>query len=229
MLPKVIGITTGLASPEREMMLKLGLLAAVCLSTAACATDSGADIDTITQEAKRPSRDRSMVGFWRTKAFAEGAWVDLIWVVGRTHAWHAVIAYADEELTIPLVRWDALRRYKLEAPVDSTHNMTWNDVDGRLYAHVDNPELFAGIGIDDCNLEVGVSRDLTVDNCGAPLFPFRDCTLMDYARIEGDSLTFGAPGQGDRCVARPTTDGAWTFERVPFSAELGQALFATPW
>lgn len=205
------------------------LIALALLTTAACSADSEPDLDSITQEARRPSSDRSMVGFWRTKAFAQGAWIDLVWVVGRTHAWHMVTAYADEELTIPLVRWDALRRYKLQTPVGNTHDMTWDDVQGRLYAYAPNPGLFAGIGIDDCELEAGVSRDLTVDNCGEPLFPFRDCTLMDFARIEGDALTFGAPGQGDRCLERPTADEAWTFERVPFSAELGQALFSVAW
>ncbi len=126
------------------------LLSLLLATSVACTDDSNVELETVTQEAKVATTANSMVGFWRTKTFAQGAWVDLIWVVGRHHAWHVVSAYTDEALTIPLVRWDVIRHYELGESIGTTIEMEWDDRYGRLYAYVDNPGLFAAIGIDDC-------------------------------------------------------------------------------
>lgn len=177
----------------------------------------------------RAPRPASPYGFWRTQVFEQGAWVDLIWVVGRERAWHAVIAYADEARTMPLLRWDVVRRYELGetfAEVAGARKLAFRDLTGRLEAYVDDPALFASLGLDDCALQIGQPHDLSLDNCGAPLFPFHDCDMMDFAIVERDELTFGDPRQGNRCQQRPTRVEAWTFERVPLTPDLLRALFA---
>ena len=182
----------------------------------------------------RPSRsadkravNRSLVGFWRTQHFQRGAWVDLIWVMGKESAWHAVIAYADEAMTIPLLRWDIVRSYRLDqrsAAFPDAYELTWTDRASTLTAYVDDPGLFASLGIDDCTLQPNAPVDLSIDNCGAPLFPFRECDLKDFVELTDAGMTFGDPTQGDRCVSRPTRHEGWTFERVPFSLDLLRAL-----
>ena len=170
---------------------------------------------------------RSLLGFWRVKNFEQGLWVDLIWVVGRRHAWHVVTLHADEDLRSPLVRWDIVRRYRLERPSSSFHHaydLTWTDLASTLTPFVADPALFAASGIDDCSLEIGRATDLSRDNCGEPFFPFRECDLMDFVQRIDDRMTFGDPRQGDRCIMRPTRFEAWTFGRVAFDQELARAL-----
>ena len=159
-------------------------------------------------------KSRQFVGLWRTKTFEQGAWVDLIWVVGKHHAWHVVTAYADEQLTIPLVRWDIVRRYQLEKPSRHTpqrYDLVWTDLASWLTPYVNNPELFEQIGLADCELVAGMRRDVSADNCGAPLFPFRDCPLLDFVELTDDGMTFGDPREGDRCEHRPARYEGWSF------------------
>lgn len=204
----------------------------------------GSDIATVTEalvhEARNaPSRPKrgaasrrefhdAMTGIWRTQVFQQGAWVDLIWVVGKEYAWHVVTAYADESLTTPLLRWDIVRSYALGARSDQFadgYDLAWNDEWGSLLAYVDNAGLFAQVGVADCELTPFVARDISSDNCGAPLFPFRDCTLQDFVELAEGRMTFGDPTQGDRCEQRPTRREAWSFERVSLTAELLGRLF----
>ncbi len=176
---------------------------------------------------KRHVFHKKLLGYWRTKSFVQGSWVDLIWYVDRTHAWHIVIAYADEEMKIPLLRWDIVREYKLEEAstvYSKAYNMVWKDRLSKLTPYVDNPAFFSAIGISDCALQVGKSLDTSLDNCGAPLLPFRKCEMMDFVELKNGVMTFGEPQQGDRCSTRPTELEGWSFNRIPFSPELWKAL-----
>lgn len=171
---------------------------------------------------------RELIGVWRAKEFQQGAWVDLIWVIGRQHAWHVVAAYADEALTVPLLRWDVVRRYEVGAPstqVASARDIRWMDEWSSLLAHVDNPALFTQVGVADCELVPGVLRDTSSDNCGAPLFPIRECEMRDFVELTGGQMTFGDPTEGDRCEQRPTRREAWSFERAELTPELTARLF----
>ncbi len=182
-----------------------------------------------TQRQANPS-SRTLIGLWRTKHFEQGAWVDLIWVMGKRHAWHVVTAYADEQLTVPLVRWDIVRHYTTEpspAPRSERHHLVWTDLASWITPYVNNPQLFEQIGLDDCGLVAGVQRDVSTDNCGAPLFPFRHCPLLDFVEVVNDRMTFGDPRQGDRCEQRPTRYEAWSFERVRPTHDLVRRLAGT--
>jgi hypothetical protein len=209
---------------------------------AACAEDRPEDAfrNDLIMEAQALSKSQARrdhddertpaVGVWRTKVYEQGAWVDLIWVIGKGRAWHAVTAYADEQLTLPLLRWDVVRAFELHgsyAEVEGAREMTWRDLHGQLKAFVDDPALFGALGLADCNLSPGEVRDLSTDNCGAPLFPFHDCEMMDFLVVEEDTLTFGDPRQGNRCERRPTNLEGWSFERVPLTPELLRALLGT--
>jgi hypothetical protein len=166
---------------------------------------------------------RRLVGLWHVKTFQQTpdgsaqAWVDLYWIIGRQYAMHVVTLYADEALTVPLLRWDLIRGYELEGPsseVPEAYDLTWTDQGSWLTAYVDHPALLGNLGVADCNLQVGKRRS-TRDNCGAPLFPFRDCPLMDFAQLAGGKLTFGDPLSNDRCIARANRFEAFSFDRVP--------------
>ncbi len=170
---------------------------------------------------------RDLLGLWRTKIFQEGAWVDLIWVIGKKHAWHVVTAYADEALTVPLLRWDIVREYSLGQPSSQFtggYELRWNDEWSSLFAYVDDDALFAQVGVGDCELKPFTLRDTSSDNCGAPLFPFRDCALQDFVELADARMTFGDPTEGDRCEQRPTRREAWSFERVALTPELRERL-----
>jgi hypothetical protein len=170
---------------------------------------------------------RDLVGIWRTKEYQRGAWVDLIWVIGRAHAWHVVTAYADEALSIPLLRWDVVRGYSVGAPSTqfaSARELNWTDEWSSLLPYVDNEALFTQVGVADCKLMSGVLRDTSGDNCGAPLFPFRQCALQDFVELADGRMTFGDPTEGDRCQQRPTRREAWSFERVALTPELSARL-----
>lgn len=165
---------------------------------------------------------RRLVGLWHVKTFQQTpdgsaqAWVDLYWIIGRQFATHVVTLYADEALTVPLLRWELIRRYELERPssqIPAAYDLTWTDQGSWLTAYVDNPALLANLGVADCNLQAGERRS-TRDNCGAPLFPFRDCPLMDFAQLAGGKLTFGDPLSVDRCVTRTSSFEAFSFDRV---------------
>lgn len=224
------------------------LLAVACGSNAGDSTapagDLASDVATVTEaivlearevsplpKSNAPSRrefQRNLMGIWRAKVFQQGAWVDLIWVMGKEHAWHVVTAYADESLSTPLLRWDIVRSYSLGRRSDQFNDgyeLAWNDEWSSLLASVDNDGLFAQVGVADCELTPFVLRDTSTDNCGAPLFPFRECTLQDVVELADGRMTFGDPTQGDRCQQRPTRHEAWSFERVAFTAELHSRLF----
>jgi hypothetical protein len=202
-------------------------LVAALLCALGCGSDPTTREEILEQASEAPGSDpepgsRSgsppdLTGVWRTKVYFQDAWVDLIWVIGHRHAWHVVTAYADEELTVPLLRWDIVRLYDLEGPSEQfpdAHDLRWTDLSSTLVAYVDDPELLAAVQVDDCDLVPGEVRDTSTDDCGAPLFPFRTCQLMDFVEIADDRMTFGDPQQGDRCVMRPTRYEAWSFSRM---------------
>lgn len=212
----------------------------------AAVTPFGADdLPTLLQEATQrdlPSTDEDgamqqgrerFVGLWRTQEnLQEVFWGDLTWVVGHERAWHAVLVYADEARTVPVVRWDIVRRYELERLVpgsDDTYEMTWRDEFAQITAFIDQPEVFRMAGI-NCELTPGVTLDLSGDNnCAAPRFPFRTCPMLDYVRVDrAGVVTFGEPFEGDRCEARPTRDEGWSFAEEPLTDALRSLLLPPP-
>jgi hypothetical protein len=162
---------------------------------------------------------KNFQGVWETTEFLNGAWVKLEWIVKKRRARHLVTAYADSELTIPILKWDITRRYKLKRSSNlfaQAYNLTWKDKRANIEIFIDNPELFAQLGIDDCNLKVGEPRDLSIDNCAAPPFPFRTCKMKDFVELKDNYqvMTFGDPTQKDRCLERPTRYEGWSFTKL---------------
>lgn len=210
---------------------------------AACADSDADPVDTIPELIDQATAaDRSdpkgagLPGLWRTRATVEvpggpTAHVDLIWIIGQRDAWHVVEVFADPGLTIPLLRWDIVRGYALgrQAPISQRAvELDWTDRAGFIEVFVDDPATLAALGVDDCGAAPGEPRDTSGDDCAAPFFPFRDCTLMDFAELAGGRLTFGDPRATDRCTERASTYEAWTFDRVPMTAELDAILDARP-
>lgn len=175
-----------------------------------------------------------LMGLWHARATFPTAvgstFLDMYWVVGRSSAWHVVYAYADEGLTQPLLRWDLLRAYDVTgvaAHDANEHLVTWDNLHATLFAYRDSPALFRAVGIDDCHLRAGHLTNIA-NGCGAPFFPFARCTLLDFARVEGDLMTFGDPQVVDRCVERPTRDEAWSFARVALTSDIARKLLGEP-
>jgi hypothetical protein len=135
-------------------------------------------------------------------------WVDDVVTIGRNR--HDIFAdvYADEARTLPLFRYEA--RATLEVVSTSTDVPDGFNVDIRLTsatitAFVDDPALFAGLGLDDCNLVVDRAVDVMPTNCTVPLARDTTCEEKELYQIAPDiaALNVGAPT--DRCVERPTT------------------------
>ena len=234
------------ASLKSQLVAATGLalvpfIAAGCSddeSTAAPAAVPG-DVAAITAQAERAAEadpaGLAMPGLWRTKSQVEGggvsAWADLIWIVGEREAWHVVSVFADEELTIPLVRWDIVRAYEVGGAFSistDASELNWRDISSWITAFVDAPPLLQALGIDDCQPEVTVPLDSSQNNCAAPFFPYRDCELMDFAEIREQQLTFGDPQATDRCVERVDSYEAWSFARVPFTPDVYDVLDQRP-
>ncbi len=198
------------------------------------------DISAIVQEAEaaseQPATSTQLAGLWRTKASVQSpngtsAWVDLIWVFGDAEAWHAVSVFIDEDLTVPLARWDVVRAYNTGESVPISADavaLDWNDISSWIVAYTDVPALLGALGIDDCATQVDVPLDTSTNNCGEPFFPFRDCTLMDFAEVKDSRLTFGDPQDTDRCAERVGSYEEWSFERIPFTAEVREILAKRP-
>ena len=176
------------------------------------------------QAQSADSGPTKMVGFWRTQEFIRvneqtAGWLDLLWIVGPQRAWHVVTVYADEAMTVPLLRWDIVRKYELGESVQTPAGaveLDWLDQNSWLTAYVEDEGLWQNLGLEDCSFELGKPKSTRTDNCGAPLFPFRDCTLMDFADLKDNTLTFGDPLAVDRCQTRVTEFEDWTFERTTF-------------
>ena len=196
-------------------------------------------IDALIEQARAASaRDpegTTLPGIWRTQSAVEGGgfrvWADLIWIIGETHAWHAVLVYTDASRSTPLARWDILRAYHTGGPAaiaETAVQLDWQDVSSYLTVYTDMPEVVTALGIDDCAPAIGAAFSTADDNCGAPFFPFRDCTLMDFADVTPAGLTFGEPRATDRCVERVDVYEGWTFEQVPFDGDLPGLLADRP-
>ncbi len=229
---------------KRYLLAALALMSPILTwgcgdETETIAPEAMTTVDTIIAEAEDASAKdvagSHIEGLWRTQALIEApggvsAWADLIWVVGMDAAWHVVSVFADEERTVPLVRWDIVRAYSMgggSAVSDQATELDWTDLRASVTPYVDTPALLEIIGIDDCPVEVGVPFDSS-DNCAAPFFPFRECTLMDFAELKNAQLTFGDPQATDRCVTRVSVYEAWSFERVASSPELRAILEDRP-
>jgi hypothetical protein len=215
----------------------LGVFIMVGCGSSGSSPNPAASVADIVDQSKagNASNTPGVPGVWRTKALVKvpgaSAWVDLIWMMGDATGWHVVTAYADEDLTIPLVRWDVIRDYSLGSPLEDPAEaiaLDWSDRVSWVTAYVDSPELFGAMGLDDCKLSAGETVDTRLNNCGAPFFPFRDCIMMDFALLDDDVLTFGDPRAVDRCETRVTDLEAWSFERVALDASLDAALQPYP-
>jgi hypothetical protein len=175
-------------------------------------------------------------GLWRTQSEVTGAggiaaWADLIWVIGESHAWHVVLVYTDASRAVPLARWDIMRAYRTGGPVpisETAVELDWRDVDSFVTTYIDVPPLLEALGVEDCDLTTGEALDTSGGNCGAPFFPFRTCTLLDFADLQAGGLTFGEPRATDRCAERVDVFEGWTFERASYDDALMDILDAHP-
>jgi hypothetical protein len=84
-----------------------------------------------------------------------------------------------------------------------------------LTINTEDESLVAALGLDDCNLEVGVAGDIS-NGCGAPTFRVTDCVDQDiFALQDGDNSFWWGDQTIDHCLMRPET-----LEGVPFERDL---------
>jgi hypothetical protein len=149
---------------------------------------------------------------------ADGSvWVTDVVTIGRNR--HDIFAdvYADEGRTVPLFRYEAratLAVVGASADVPDGFNVDIRLTSATITAFVDDPALFAGFGLDDCNLVANRAVDVIPTNCTVPLARDTTCAEMELYQIAPDAaaLNIGAPT--DRCVERPTTIDT---TRTPYS------------
>ncbi len=151
-------------------------------------------------------------GEWEYEFKIDGAdgsvWVADVVSIGPGR--HDIFAdvYADEARTVPLFRYEA--RATLEVVGASADLPDGFDVDVRLTsatitAFVDDPALFAGFGLDDCNLVANRAVDVMPTNCAVPLARDTTCNEMELYQIAPGAAELYVGALTDRCVERPTT------------------------
>lgn len=185
----------------------IGLGIALVFFANACMMDDDKKSSTIEDEFLARAR-----GQW-TYTFkvgdAEGAvWVvDLITLDKERHDISADI-YADEGRTTRLFHYDAKGKLAVVERSQQVPDAYKINVDidyATMTAFVDDPQLFAALGLDDCNLVVNQAVDIMATNCVAPLARDTQCVEKDLYQVpaSGDSLRVGE-AMTDRCTDYPT-------------------------
>lgn len=129
-----------------------------------------------------------------------------------------VEVFADPDLQIPLFTYDSSGPYDIvgaSSVVPGAWDINLRNESSLLTAFVDDPQLFASLGLDDCNLVVGEPVDVG-DGCARPTFSVSDCIDHDIFAVV-DNAIFTGEANTDRCTpaGRPTALAADGLPRAP--------------
>ena len=117
-------------------------------------------------------------------------------------------AYLDEALTQRVFVYESSGPYVVRgvsALFPEGYDLDLTNDTALLTVELDDPNLIAALGFDDCELEIGVAKDVT-NGCAAPTFRFTACVDMDVFVLSADDRTFRwGDSTIDHCVTRPTT------------------------
>ncbi|MEL6644862.1 MAG: hypothetical protein AAFQ79_13090 [Pseudomonadota bacterium] len=176
---------------------KAALLACLMCAAPAYADTTPADVLGTWQTGigEQPAPDGSTAYLRATTVFTEDA-QDLIFEI-----------FADPDLQMPLFRYHSSGPWDPQGPSDAIPdalavNMT-NDFN-KVEIFIDAPDLWSGLNMGDCPLEIG--RAVEVSTCvSGPPFIVTDCVDMDIVMIDqdGQRLRYGG-GDVNRCETRPT-------------------------
>jgi hypothetical protein len=144
------------------------------------------------------------------------------WVTGRftfdgTQNTVTVTAFADETLSQPLLRYASIGTVEIEGRSD-VFDRAWNVKSSNdastVEIFVDAPDLWAGLGLAECPLVVGVAAEISDCVAGGP-FHIAACTETDVLWLSADGTQFRTGGgDTDRCIARPTELSVIDYRRV---------------
>ena len=127
---------------------------------------------------------------------------------------YSVEAFADPEGDVPIFTYASDGPYEVLGDwpaIPGAWALNLVNETATVTIHMDAPEIWAGLSLSACPLEVGVA--VPISGCVAgPPFQVTDCVDLDVALVEGDRLRMGAP-EFDRCAERPTALDAAAFER----------------
>lgn len=117
-------------------------------------------------------------------------------------------AYLDEARTVPILSYKADFSYKVvgeSRELENTFELDIKNISAQITALIDEPELYAAIGLDDCNLTYNKAVDISKSGCAAPQFRDGSCLEKDiYQVAAGADEMFPAAGIESRCASRPT-------------------------
>ena len=172
---------------------------------------------TPTAEAQFLARAR---GRWLYDFKIDGAggsvWVSDFVTIDRDRHDVSADVYADEARTTKLfhLEWTAKLEIVDRGALPDTFAVDIRLTTATFTAFVDDPALFAALGVDDCKLVVNQAVDVMPSNCLYPLTRSTTCAELElYELREGSrELRPGAPEQ-DHCAKRPA---AVDRERAPY-------------
>jgi len=125
-------------------------------------------------------------------------------------------AFFDQALTQRVLKYDSKGPCKVVRPssIPTGFEVDCTNDTSILTAFVTDPGLMSGLGLDDCNLEAGVPKDVS-NGCAAPTFLVSACVDQDVFALSADGRRFSWGDQAqDRCVRRSTELEPSTFARV---------------
>lgn len=170
-------------------------------------------------EVPRPDAAPSAEDEWVTRAkgrwlyafeiAGEGGsiWVDDFVTIDRNRHDVSADIFADEARTIKLGHLDWAATLKVErGSLPDTFEGDIGITTATFTSFVDDPELWASLTLDDCNLVTGQAVDVKASNCVFPLTRNTTCAERELFELPAGSneLRNGTP-ETDHCAVRPIT------------------------
>lgn len=113
--------------------------------------------------------------------------------------------FADEKATMPLFTYESDGPYELlgrSSAVSGAHEINLTNHRSLMTIHVANPDLWKGLNLGACPLEIGKAVEISGCVSGPP-FNASNCLDLDLVHIDAaGALRFGDQST-DRCAKRP--------------------------
>ncbi len=119
----------------------------------------------------------------------------------------SVEAFFDSDLTKPFLRYEAsltAERVERSMSIEDGYELDLRTDSATMTALVDEPELFAAFGLDDCGLAANEEVDVSGSACGVPVFRDASCVEKELYQVGEKRDEFRVGVITDKCTARPS-------------------------